>query len=199
MGLKIVKKIPSRNYIGIFLCAIACILFWLPYKYEEKYFLFKFLKHLSLLPTLLTGTFSLGFLTCLYIRGIFSIKKDKLSFIAFLINLTLFATLFEIFLSPGQENAQFQSLSVRAVATIAFMTAIILFGGKEFSKIICLLLLLSILFFRLKLVSNAMGFWGYLAFLCMVSGIYLQESINLKALKNEAEYLVGRQQTLKHN
>lgn len=188
------KSVFSKNSCGLLLCALACILFWLPYEYYEQHFLFRKAEHLFLRPTLLSGFLSLAFITCLYIRGIFQIQRKKTAFASFLINLTLFATLFEIFISQDRAHTAVRAFPARTAAVFAFMAAIIFFGGKEIAKITCLLLPLSILFFRLKLVSDAMGFLGYAAFLCMIFGLYLQEAINPQALKTDCLYLTGKKE-----
>ena len=183
------QKSISNETLGTIFIAITCLLFWFPYAYTEKIFIFSKIKHISLRPTLLTGFFSLAFVTVLYIRGIFTLKKQKFAMLSFLLNLTLFATIFEIFVSPQKEAAVFSPLKA---AFISFSIATILFGVREMAKIIFMLLLITTFFFRLKLVSDAMGIFGFIAFLTMISGLYLEESINPKALKKELRYLLAR-------
>lgn len=183
----------SNQVLGLIFTVIACILFWLPYPYIQKIFMFKSQKFLSLHPTLLTGMFSLALVAILYIRGIFTLKKNSLTFVAFLVNLTLFATLFEIFISPSEEQATDSLLSTEKIAVLSFGASTLMFGGREVAKTIFYLLIVSLFFFRLKLVSDAMGIFGYLAFLLLISGLYLQESIAVNKLKTECRYLIKLQ------
>ncbi|QTQ15638.1 hypothetical protein [Treponema parvum] len=191
----LMKKNFSKTGCGLIFSVISCALFWLPYPYKERHFLFSTIKHLSLHPTLVTGTAALAFTACLYVRGIFRLKKSKFMFIQFLINLTLFATLFEIFISPGKETAT--SVSRWAAAFFAFTAATVLFGVREIAKTVFLLFFLLVMFLRLKLVSDAMGIFGYAAFLCMLAGFYLQGSINVRKMRDEWLYLTGRENQIK--
>ena len=181
----------SRQAAGIMLTAAACLLFWFPYPYIHRSFLFNSYKVLSLRPTLISGFFALMLLLCLYVRGIFTIKSTSLTFAAFLTNLTLFATIFEIFISPEQNHAVASTVSPMKAALLAFCAAAILLGVREIAKTVFFLLISGMLFFRLKLVSDAMGIFGYITFLALISGLYLQESINVQNLKNDCNYLVN--------
>ena len=181
-------KSISNETVGIILIAITCLIFWFPYSYTEKNFIFNRIKHISLFPSLVTGFFSLAFTGILYIRGIFSLKKQKFTLLSFLLNLTLFATIFEIFISPEKEPAV---LSPVKTAFLAFSAATILFGVRETAKTVFMLMLVGTFFFRLKLVSDAMGIFGYIAFITMISGLYLEESINPEQIKSEWKYLLN--------
>ena len=181
----------SRQAAGIILTAAACLLFWFPYPYIHRSFLFKSYKVLSLQPTLISGFFALTLILCLYIRGIFTIKNTTVTFVAFLTNLTLFATIFEIFISPEQNQTAASTVSPIKAALLSFCAAAILLGVREIAKTVFFLLISGMLFFRLKLVSDAMGIFGYIAFLSLISGLYLQESINVQNLKNDCNYLIN--------
>lgn len=181
----------SRQAAGIILTAAACLLFWFPYPYIHRSFLFKSYKVLSLRPTLISGFFALTLILCLYIRGIFTIKNTTVTFVAFLTNLTLFATIFEIFISPEQNQTVASTVSPIKAALLSFCAAAILLGVREIAKTVFFLLISGMLFFRLKLVSDAMGIFGYIAFLSLISGLYLQESINVQNLKNDCNYLIN--------
>ena len=150
----------SRQAAGIILTAAACLLFWLPYPYIHRSFLFKSYKVLSLQPTLISGFFALTLILCLYIRGIFTIKNTTVTFVAFLTNLTLFATIFEIFISPEQNQTVASTVSPIKAALLSFCAAAILLGVREIAKTVFFLLISGMLFFRLKLVSDAMGIWS---------------------------------------
>ena len=182
-------KSISDKTLGTILIGITCILFWFPYPYTEKTFIFTKVKHLSLYPSLLTGFCSLSFTGLLYIRGIFSIKKHKFALLSFLLNLTLFATIFEIFISPEKEAALVSPIKA---AFVSFSLATILFGVRETAKTVFILLIAGTMFFRLKLVSDAMGIFGYIAFLTMISGLYFEESICPELIKKEWQYLLKR-------
>ena len=54
-----------------------------------------------------------------------------------------------------------------------------------------ILIIIGTFFFRLKLVSDAMGIFGYIAFLTMISGLYLEESIKVEQIKSEWKYLLS--------
>ena len=186
------KKNPlksiSRETAGTILIAITCLLFWLPYTYTEKTFIFTKIKHISLFPSLITGFFSLAFTGLLYIRGIFNLKNQKFALVSFLVNLTLFATIFEIFISPEKSAA---SVSPVKTAFLSFSAATILFGLRETAKTVFILIIIGTFFFRLKLVSDAMGIFCYIAFLTMISGLYLEESIKVEQIKSEWKYLLS--------
>ena len=158
----------SRQAAGIILTAAACLLFWFPYPYIHRSFLFKSYKVLSLQPTLISGFFALTLILCLYIRGIFTIKNTTVTFVAFLTNLTLFATIFEIFISPEQNQTVASTVSPIKAALLSFCAAAILLGVREIAKTVFFLLISGMLFFRLKLVSDAMGIFGYIAFLSLI-------------------------------
>ena len=181
----------SRQAAGIILTAAACLLFWFPYPYIHRSFLFKSYKVLSLRPTLISGFCALTLILCLYIRGIFTIKNTTVTFVAFLTNLTLFATIFEIFISPEQNPTVASTVSPIKAALLSFCAAAILLGVREIAKTVFFLLISGMLFFRLKLVSYAMVILGYIAFLSLISGLYLQESINVQNLKNDCNYLIN--------
>ena len=193
------KKIFTRENIGLMLAVVACIIFWLPiYKYQEihGFWFFKRISQetLDLKPGLISGFTALFINLILYLRGILSYQKKWLDFVSFLVNLTLFATLIEIFISPTFTTASsipFLHNTLALCGSVACIV-ILIFGVKEFAKIALLVFFLSNFFMNLKLVNDAMGFAGYINLLIIVTSFYLQQKIDFATLKTEFKYLFGR-------
>ena len=98
-----------QEIIGLSLALIACVIFWLPiYKYTEISGIWFWKttseKFLDLKPDLISGGIALFFTLLLYLRGIICFNNKISTLISFLINLTLFATIIQIFISPVQSN-----------------------------------------------------------------------------------------------
>jgi|GEM_PF-2241032 len=68
------------------------------------------------------------------------------------------------------------------VVAVVACIAVIIFGVKEIAKMaVGVLIILSILA-RINLVSDAMGFWGFIALILTAVSFYLQENININNL-----------------
>ncbi|MCR4790604.1 MAG: hypothetical protein K5839_05940 [Treponemataceae bacterium] len=197
------KKIFSPQNIGLFLAFVACIIFWLPiWKYDEVHgiwFLKKIhQKTLDLKPGILSGFIALFINFILYVRGILSYKNKWLGLVSFLINLTLTATLIEIFISPGRAEASINPFFQNFYAIIgsAVCLAIIIFGVKEIAKLVLFVFFIANFWANLKLVNDAMGFVGYINLLLVVSSVFLQQNINFPKMGQEFRYLFANNGSL---
>ena len=65
----------TKENVGIFLGFIACLIFWFPYKYVEKFLFFPVKRYLDLKPDLISGIIALIIIFLLYIRKIIFCKK----------------------------------------------------------------------------------------------------------------------------
>ncbi|MGP1587242.1 MAG: hypothetical protein ACTTHG_02740 [Treponemataceae bacterium] len=198
MGKGIAKKIFSLQNIGMFLALAACVVFWLPiWKYSEVhgFWVFKKIeeKSLDLKPGLISGIFSFVLLGILYLRGILRFPNHWLGVLSFLINLTLFATVIEVFISPGSVSAKTNPLfqNVGLIIACAVCAAVLIFGVKEIAKIILLIFFLGFFYLNLKLVNDAMGVWGYLNLVIVFVSFFLQQNISVNGLGGEFRYLFG--------
>ena len=109
------KNFFTQEIIGLFLALIACIIFWLPiHKYTESsgilFWKTTSEKFLDLKPDLISGTIALLFTLILYLRGIISFENKISNLFSFLVNLTLFATIIEIFISPYQNSPAIKNI-----------------------------------------------------------------------------------------
>ncbi len=195
------NKFFTREIIGLILAIIACIIFWLPiHKYTESsgilFWKTTSEKFLDLKPDLISGGIALFFTLILYLRGVISFNNKISTLVSFLINLTLFATIIEIFISPYQANPAVKNIFLEntvSLVTSAVCIAILIFGVKEISKIVLLIFFIFMFYFNIKLVNDAMGFLGYFQLLLIVSSLFLQQNINFNQLGMEAKYLFSNQ------
>lgn len=195
------KKFFTQEIIGLFLALIACIIFWLPiHKYTESsgilFWKTTSEKFLDLKPDLISGTIALLFTFILYLRGIISFENKISNLFSFLVNLTLFATLIEIFISPYQNSPAIKNIFLEntfSLVASSVCIAILIFGVKEIAKIILLIFFVFIFYFNIKLVNDAMGFLGYIEILLIVSSFFLQQNISLNQLGMEVKYLFTNQ------
>lgn len=194
-------KIITQENIGLLLMVIACIIFWLPiHKYTEQtgFLIWKTSseKLLDLKPDLISGSIALIFTFILYLRGIISFNNKISNLISFLINLTLFATILEIFISPYQNANAVKNVFLEntfSIVASAVCISILIFGVKEIAKIILLIFFIFLFYFNLKLVNDAMGFLGYIQLLLIISSFFLQQNINISQLGMEVKYLFTNQ------
>ena len=195
------KKFFTQEIIGLFLALIACIIFWLPiHKYTESsgilFWKTTSEKFLDLKPDLISGTIALLFTFILYLRGIISFENKISNLFSFLVNLTLFATLIEIFISPYQNSPAIKNIFLEntfSLVASSVCIAILIFGVKEIAKIVLLIFFVFIFYFNIKLVNDAMGFLGYIEILLIVSSFFLQQNISLNQLGMEVKYLFTNQ------
>ena len=195
------KKFFTQEIIGLFLALIACIIFWLPiHKYTESYGILFWKttseKLLDLKPDLISGTIALLFTFILYLRGIISFDNKISNLFSFLVNLTLFATIIEIFISPYQNSPAIKNIFLENTFSLiasSVCIAILIFGVKEIAKIVLLIFFVFIFYFNIKLVNDAMGFLGYIEILLIVSSFFLQQNISLNQLGMEVKYLFTNQ------
>ena len=195
------NKFFTRENVGLFLALIACVIFWLPiHKYTESsgilFWKTTSEKFLDLKPDLISGGIALFFTLILYLRGVISFNNKISTLVSFLINLTLFATIIEIFISPYQANPAVKNIFLEntvSLVTSAVCIAILIFGVKEISKIVLLIFFIFMFYFNIKLVNDAMGFLGYFQLLLIVSSLFLQQNINFNQLGMEAKYLFSNQ------
>lgn len=192
------KKIFSRENIGLLLALLACIIFWLPiYKYSETrgiLFWKKFSqKVLDLKPGLISGLAALIVTFVLYIRGIISFNNKLSKLLSFLVNLTLFATIIEIFISPSSVSATSNPFLKSTSAFIISIAcgAVIFFGLREIAKVVLLGFLVFIFYFNIKLVNDAMGFLGYINLVLIILSFSFQQNISINQLGMEFKYLFG--------
>lgn len=195
------NKFFTREIVGLILAVIACIIFWLPiHKYTESsgilFWKTTSEKFLDLKPDLISGGIALFFTLILYLRGVISFNNKISTLVSFLINLTLFATIIEIFISPYQANPAVKNIFLEntvSLVTSAVCIAILIFGVKEISKIVLLIFFIFMFYFNIKLVNDAMGFLGYFQLLLIISSLFLQQNINFNQLGMEAKYLFSNQ------
>lgn len=195
------KNFFTQEIIGLFLALIACIIFWLPiHKYTESsgilFWKTTSEKFLDLKPDLISGTIALLFTFILYLRGIISFENKISNLFSFLVNLTLFATLIEIFISPYQNSPAIKNIFLEntfSLVASSVCIAILIFGVKEIAKIVLLIFFVFIFYFNIKLVNDAMGFLGYIEILLIVSSFFLQQNISLNQLGMEVKYLFTNQ------
>ena len=195
------KKFFTQEIIGLFLALIACIIFWLPiHKYTESsgilFWKTTSEKFLDLKPDLISGTIALLFTFILYLRGIISFENKISNLFSFLVNLTLFATIIEIFISPYQNSPAIKNIFLEnsfSLVASSVCIAILMFGVKEIAKIVLLIFFVFIFYFNIKLVNDAMGFLGYIEILLIVSSFFLQQNISLNQLGMEVKYLFTNQ------
>ena len=195
------NKFFTREIVGLILAVIACIIFWLPiHKYTESSgFLFwktTSEKFLDLKPDLISGGIALFFTLILYLRGIISFENKISNLFSFLVNLTLFATIIEIFISPYQNSPAIKNIFLEntfSLVASSVCIAILIFGVKEIAKIVLLIFFVFIFYFNIKLVNDAMGFLGYIEILLIVSSFFLQQNISLNQLGMEVKYLFTNQ------
>lgn len=191
------NKFFTLENIGLFLAIIACIIFWLPiHKYTESsgilFWKSTSEKFLDLKPDLISGCIALIFTFILYLRGIISFENKISNLFSFLVNLTLFATIIEIFISPYQSDIAIKNIFLEntlSTVVCAVCIAILLFGVKEIAKLVLLIFFIFMFYFNIKLVNDAMGFLGYIQLLLIISSFFLQQNINLNQLGMEAKYL----------
>lgn len=205
----ILSKIFTMQNVGIALAFVACIIFWLPiYKYQEVHG-FWFMKKieektLDLKPGVISGLIAVLLNLILYARGIISYKNRWVGLASFLINLTLLATMIEIFVSPGANAATTNPFlnNVFTLVAAAVCLAILVFGVKEIAKFVLILFFIGFSYMNLKLVNDAMGFLGYLNLVIVLVSAILQENIDLRNMADEFKYLFGhakRQSNLTEN
>ena len=195
------NKIFIQEIIGLTLAIIACVIFWLPiYKYTEISGIWFWKttseKFLDLKPDLISGGIALFFTLLLYLRGIICLNSKISNLLSFLINLTLFATIIEIFISPYQSNQVIINVFLQntiSLVTSAVCVAILIFGVKEIAKIVLLIFFIFMFYFNIKIVNDAFGFLGYIQLLLIVSSLFLQQNINFGQLGMEAKYLFSNQ------
>ncbi len=187
-------KRVTKQKVGLLFALIACVVFWLPMYTTREYFLFIPLqeKTLNLLPTLASGVFALLIMFLIYIRRIISFKSKRLQFLSFFINWLLFATFVEILISPYTHEGYsvFMDNAFALVIAGAFV-AVMLFGLKEIAKVALLIFIAGSFFSNFITVSQAMGVFGFIALICIITSFYLQGNIQLKNLKDEARYLIS--------
>lgn len=195
------NKFFNLEIIGLFLALIACIIFWLPiHKYTESsgilFWKTTSEKFLDLKPDLISGTIALLFTFILYLRGIISFENKISNLFSFLVNLTLFATIIEIFISPYQNSPAIKNIFLEntfSLVASAVCIAILIFGVKEIAKIVLLIFFVFMFYFNIKLVNDAMGFLGYIEILLIVSSFFLQQNISINQLGMEVKYLFSNQ------
>jgi hypothetical protein len=195
------NKFFTREIVGLILAVIACIIFWLPiHKYTESsgilFWKTTSEKFLDLKPDLISGGIALFFTLILYLRGVISFNNKISTLVSFLINLTLFATIIEIFISPYQANPAVKNIFLEntfSLVASSVCIAILIFGVKEIAKIVLLIFFVFIFYFNIKLVNDAMGFLGYIEILLIVSSFFLQQNISLNQLGMEVKYLFTNQ------
>ncbi len=195
------NKFFTLEIIGLFLALIACIIFWLPiHKYTESsgilFWKTTSEKFLDLKPDLISGTIALLFTFILYLRGIISFENKISNLFSFLVNLTLFATIIEIFISPYQNSPAIKNIFLEntfSLVASAVCIAILIFGVKEIAKIVLLIFFVFMFYFNIKLVNDAMGFLGYIEILLIVSSFFLQQNISINQLGMEVKYLFSNQ------
>ena len=195
------KNFFTQEIIGLFLALIACIIFWLPiHKYTESsgilFWKTTSEKFLDLKPDLISGTIALLFTFILYLRGIISFENKISNLFSFLVNLTLFATIIEIFISPYQNSPAIKNIFLEntfSLVASSVCIAILIFGVKEIAKIVLLIFFVFMFYFNIKLVNDAMGFLGYIEILLIVSSFFLQQNISLNQLGMEVKYLFTNQ------
>ncbi|MCR5699057.1 MAG: hypothetical protein K6G52_05365 [Treponemataceae bacterium] len=194
----ILTKIFTLQNIGMALGFIACIIFWLPiYKYQEVHG-FWFLKRieektLDLKPGMISGLIAIILNLILYARGIISYKNRWVGLVSFLINLTLLATMIEIFVSPTASQATTNPFlnNVFALVSAAVCLAILIFGVKEIAKFVLVIFFLGLFYMNLKVVNDAMGVIGYINLVIVLVSLILQQSIDFKNMGEEVKYLFG--------
>jgi len=194
----ILSKIFTMQNVGMALAFVACIIFWLPiYKYQEVHG-FWFMKKieektLDLKPGVISGLIAVLLNLILYARGIISYKNRWVGLASFLINLTLLATMIEIFVSPGANAATTNPFlnNVFTLVAAAVCLAILVFGVKEIAKFVLIVFFIGVSYMNLKLVNDAMGFLGYLNLVIVLVSAILQENIDLRNMADEFKYLFG--------
>ena len=194
----ILKKIFTPQNIGMALALIACVVFWLPiYKYQEVHG-FWFMKKveektLDLRPGLISGLAAVILSIILYARGIIRYPNRWVGLVSFIINLTLFATLIEIFVSPTAEQATSNPFlnNVIALVAAAVCLAILIFGVKEIAKFVLIVFMLAVFYMNIKLVNDAMGVVGYVNLVLVLVSFILQQNIDLRSMADEFKYLFG--------
>ncbi len=186
------KKLTKQRW-GLIYSFIACVLFWVPLYETREWFLFipYNTKGLSLLPSLASGLIALVFVFLLYVRGIIVFKSKKIKIPSMILNWAVFSTFIEILISPYASNSGYTIFQDNAILILfTIITGVVLVCGvKEIAKIVVLMFLLGSFFTNLIVVSEAMGFLGFLALGFVIGGFYLQQNITLEGLKNEFEYL----------
>ena len=195
------NKFFTRENVGLFLALIACVIFWLPiHKYTESsgilFWKTTSEKYLDLKPDLISGSIALIFTFILYLRGIISFENKISNLFSFLVNLTLFATIIEFFISPLQNSPAVKNIFLEntfSLVASAVCIAILIFGVKEIAKIFLLIFFIFIFYFNIKLVNEAMGFLGYIQLLIIISSFFLQQNISLNQLGMEIKYLFSNQ------
>lgn len=195
------NKFFTRENVGLFLALIACVIFWLPiHKYTESsgilFWKTTSEKYLDLKPDLISGSIALIFTFILYLRGIISFENKISNLFSFLVNLTLFATIIEIFISPLQNSPAVKNIFLEntfSLVASAVCVAIFIFGVKEIAKIFLLIFFIFIFYFNIKLVNDAMGFLGYIQLMIIISSFFLQQNISLNQLGMEIKYLFSNQ------
>ncbi len=195
---EILKKIFTPQNIGMALAVIACVIFWLPiYKYQEVHGIWFFKKTqekvLDLRPGLISGLIAIIINLILYGRGLVHYKNRWVGVASFIVNLTLLATLIEIFVSPGANAATTNPFlnNVFALVSAAVCLEILIFGVKEIAKFVLIVFFIGISYLNLKLVNDAMGFLGYVNLVVVLVSAILQENIDLKNMADEFKYLFG--------
>jgi len=193
-------KRAVKQKIGLFFALVACILFWVPLYEVRTYILFIPIKreYLALLPNLASGLLAIVIIFLIHIRGIISFKSKRLRLASLLINWALFATFLEIIISPLSQNPNHDVLAnnlALLLCSVVFIV-VLLFGVKEIAKIVLLLFIIGSFFANFILVSNAMGFVGFIALALIITSFYLQGNINIKVLGTEARYLFAQEHTV---
>ena len=186
------KKLTKQK-LGLICSLISCVLFWIPLYESKKWFLFIPLKSrgISLLPSLTSGLVALIFVFLLYVRGIIVFNSKKIKVPSMLLNWAVFSTFVEILISPYASNSGYTIFQDNAFLFIlTIITCVILVCGvKEIAKIALLVFIVCSFFNNLMSVSEAMGFYGFVALCFVLAGFYLQQNIKIDGLKNEVEYL----------
>lgn len=190
----------KKQKLGLICAIVACILFWIPLYQVHTYILFIPVKKetINLLPNLVSGLLSLILIFLIYIRGIISFKSKKLRLASLLINWALLATFLEIVISPFSANPTRDAVLNNFVLLLfcVVFIAILLFGVKEIAKLILLVFILGTFFSNIMLVSDAMGFIGFIALGLVITSFYLQGNINLPVVETEAKYLFAQKKTV---
>lgn len=206
------KTDEGKPVFGLILGVIGCLICWGTHEWVEvtprHWALQWLLGNKEILhvvngtPTMGSGLLGLLILMVLKIRGIFSTEMigNKFSrLLQVIVLITIFATFFSLFIYQVEEYDTWLSgfweqlkddLLLFGVCIIAVTT--MLFGMKGISKLILLLCLIVIFFDRMNVLSLALGFGGYIAFILFVACFYLQNDFDKQELVSDLTLLYSK-------
>lgn len=166
----------GRRYASLLALLVAFVIGSATYVSEG----WVFDREVSLLPDLVSGMMAGAIVGALYVRRILELTGTFYSVLSLVLNVSITANLIEAILGGGGWSI----LGLSMPYLIAFAIVLSWVGLRPLAPFVWALVVM-VGFVNLRLVSEAMGFWGYLFIILAAVGIVLQLEPRLKHLRAE--------------